>query len=82
MGEELEQRHHLVLDVSIEEGDVEHFLNGMRDEEAASVLCGLDTVLIFKAGVPKYLEILLLPWFGLSREQCIIFVEGTVTFIK
>ena len=32
------------------------------------MLYGADVVLIVKAGVPKRLELLLLPYFGVSRD--------------
>ena len=82
MGEEIERIHHLVVGVFIAEGNVVHCLEGVQDEEASSVLCGSDPVLIVEAGVPKRLELLLLPHFGLSRDQWVVFVEGGVVLVK
>ena len=59
-----------------------HFLEGMQDEEAASVLRGLDAVLIFESGVPNRLELLLILRFGLSRDRLFIFVQGGVVLVE
>ena len=59
-----------------------HFLKGMQDEKKESMLLGSDAVLVVKAGVPKRLDILLLPRFGLSREQWVVLVEGGVVLVK
>ena len=82
MGEEIERRHHFVVGVFIAEGYIVHLLEGVQDEETASVLCGADTVLIVEAGVPKLLEISLLPRFGLSNDRWVVFVEGGVVLVK
>ena len=68
MGRELEQRHHFIVGVFFAEGDLMYLLEGVKDEETASVICGADAVLVVKAGVPKRLELLLLPCFGVSRD--------------
>ena len=81
MGEELEQRHHFVVGVFVAEGDIVHFLEGVQDEETASVLCGSDAVFIVEAGVPKRLELLLLPRFGLSCDRWVVFFEGGVVLV-
>ena len=46
------------------------------------MLCGTDAVLIVKAGVPKRLELLFCPRFGLSRDQWVVFVEGGVVLVE
>ena len=69
MDEELKRRHHFVVGVFVTEGDVVHFLEGVQDENTASMLRGLVAVLVFKASIPKLLELLLLPSFGTLRDQ-------------
>ena len=59
-----------------------HFLEGTKDKKTASVLHGLDAVLVFEASVPKLLEILLLPRFGISRDQWVVLVEGGVVLVE
>ena len=81
MGEELEQRNHFVVAVFVAEGYVVHFLEGVQDENKASVLCGLDAVLVVKVSVPKRLEILLLPRFGLSRDRWVVLIVGDVVLV-
>ena len=46
------------------------------------MLRGADAVLIVEAGVPKRLEISLLPRFGLSHDRWVIFVEGSVVLFE
>ena len=46
------------------------------------MLCGADAVLIVEADVPKRLELSLLPRFGLSCDQWVVFVEGGVVLVK
>ena len=41
-----------------------------------------DAVLIFKACVPKSLELLLLPRFGLSCDRWVVFVKGGVVLVE
>ena len=82
MGKELERRHHFEVGVFVEEGDIVHFIKGVKDEETVSVLHGAYAVLIFEAGIPKRLEISLLPRFGLSRDRWVVFVKGVVVLIK
>ena len=59
-----------------------YFLEGMQDEKTASVLRGSYTVLVFKASVPKRLDLSLLPRFGLSRDQWVVLVEGGVVLVE
>ena len=59
-----------------------HFLEGVQDEDTASVLRGVDAVLIVEAGVPKSLELSLLPRVGLSCDQWVVFVEGRVVLVE
>ena len=82
MGEEIERRHHFLVGVFVAEGYVVHYPEGVQDEKTASVLRGLNAVLIVKAGVPKRLELLLLPRFGLSRYRWVVFVEGGVILVE
>ena len=82
MGKEIERRHNFVVGVFVAEGDVVYFLEGVQDEETASVICVADTVLIIKAGVPKSLELSLLPRFGLSCYRGVVFVEGGTVLVK
>ena len=65
MGEELERRHHFIVGVFVVEGDVVNSLKGVEDENTEFVLRGLDVVLVLEASVPKRLELLLLPHFGI-----------------
>ena len=76
MGKELERIHHFVVGVFVAAGDVVYLLKGVKDEETASVLGGADAVLVVKAGVPKRLELPLLPRFGLYGDQWVVFVKG------
>ena len=46
------------------------------------MLCGADAVLIIKADVPKRLELLLLPRFGISCYRGVVFGEGGVVLVK
>ena len=46
------------------------------------MLRGADAVLVVKAGLPKRLELSLLPCFGISRDQWVIFVEGGVILVE
>ena len=82
MGEELEQRHHFVVGVFVVEVDEVHFLEGVQDEETVYMLGGADAVLMIKKGVPKRREFLLLPRFGLSHDQGVVFVEGGVVLVE
>ena len=82
MGEEIERRHHFVVGVFVAEGDVLHFLEGVQDEETASVLRGSDAVLIVEAGVPKRLDLSLLPRSGLSRDRWFVFIEGGFVLVE
>ena len=82
MGEELNRRHHFVVGVFVAKGYVVHFLEGVQDEEKASVLHGADAVLIIEAVVPKSLELLLLPRFDLSRDRGFVFAEGGVVPVE
>ena len=59
-----------------------YFLEGMQDEKTASVLRGTDAVLIIEAGVPNRLELSLIPSFGLSCDQGVVFVEGGVVLVE
>ena len=43
-------------------------LEGVEDEETASVLGGADAVLVLEAGVPKLLDILLISHFGIFGD--------------
>ena len=54
----------------------------MQDEKTESVLCGLDAVLVVEASVPKRLDLLLLPRFGLSHDRWVVLVEGGVILVK
>ena len=51
------------------EGDVVYLLKGVKGEDTESVLGGVDAVLVVKEGVPKRLDIPLIPRFGLSGDQ-------------
>ena len=59
-----------------------YLLKVVKDEETSSVLCGVDVVLVVNAGVPKRLDLSLLPRFGLSHDQWVIFVEGCVVLVE
>ena len=59
-----------------------NFLKGVEDEKTASVLCGSDAVLVFEASVIKFLEILLLPRFGISRDRWVVLFEWGVVLVK
>ena len=59
-----------------------NFLEGVEDEKTASVLRGSDAVLVFEASVPKRLEILLLPRFGILRDRWVLLVEGVVVLVE
>ena len=61
MGEELERRYHFVVGVFVTEGDVVHFLEGLQDENTASVLHGLDAVLVVEESVSNHQELFLFP---------------------
>ena len=78
MGEELEQRHHFVVGVFVAEGDAVNFLEGVEDENTASVLHVAGAVLVFEASVPKRLEISLLPRFGILHDLWVVLIEGGV----
>ena len=54
----------------------------MKDEEKASVLGGADEILVIKAGVPKRLEISLLPHFGLSGDCWVLFLKGGIVLVE
>ena len=82
MGEELERRHNFVVGVFVTEVDVVNFLEGVEDENTAFLLRFLDAVLVFEASVPKRLELLLLPLFGISRDWWVIIVEGGVVLVE
>ena len=82
MGEEFERRHHFVVGVFVAEGDVVNFLEVVQDEETESLLPGADAVLIIEADVPKCLELLFLPRFGLSPDRGVVFVEGGVVLVE
>ena len=53
-----------------------HFLEGLQNENKASMLRGLDAVLIVEAGVPKRQKLSLLPRFGISCDRWVVFIEG------
>ena len=68
--------------VFISEGDVVYLLEGVEDEETASVIGGADVVLVFEAGATKRLDFLLLPHFGIFGDRWIIFVEGRIVLVE
>ena len=82
MGEELEWGHHFVVGVFVAEGDVVDLLEDVDNEEPASVLGGMDAVLVVKAGVPERLDFSLFPRFGVSDDQWIVFVEGIIVLVE
>ena len=82
MGEELERRHHFVVGVFVAEGDVMYLLKGVKDEETESVLRGVDEVLVVEEGIPKRLELPLIPRFGLSCDRWFVFVKGGMVLVK
>ena len=53
MGKDLEQRNHFLVGVFVMEVDVVDILEVMKDDDTASMLCGMDAVLFVKAGVPS-----------------------------
>ena len=57
-------------------------LEGVEDEETASVLGGVYTVLVIKVGVPKRLEFALFPHFGLSGDRWVICFEGGIVLVE
>ena len=75
-------RHHFIVGVFVAEGDIVHFLEGVQDEETKSVLRGVDAALIVKAGVPKRMDLSLLPRFGLSRDRWVVFIKGGVVLAE
>ena len=82
MGEELERGHHFVVGFFVAEVDVVYLLKGVEDEETASVLGGVYTVLVIKVGVPKRLEFALFPHFGLSGDRWVICFEGGIVLVE
>ena len=82
MGEEIERRHHFVVGVFVAEGDVVHFLKVVQDEKTASMLSGLDAVLVVEASVPKHLGLSLLPRFGLLRDRWAVLVKVGVVLVE
>ena len=82
MGEELERRHYFVVGVFVTEGYVVYPLKGVEDEETASVLGGADTVLVVVAGIPKRLELPLIPRFCLSDDRWVVFVKGGIVLAE
>ena len=82
MGEDLEQRHHLVVGVLVAEGDVVYLLEDVKDEETAYILGGADAVFVVEVSVPKRLELPLLPRFGLSGDHLVVFVEGGIVLVE
>ena len=54
-----------------------YLLEGVEDEETASVVGGTYVVLIVEAGFPKSLEFSLLPRFGIFGDRCIVLFEGS-----
>ena len=59
-----------------------YLLEGVEDEETASVIGGADAVLVFEAGVPRRLNFLLLPRFGIFGDRWIVFVEGGIFLVE
>ena len=82
MGKELELRQHFVVGVFVAEGGAVYLLKGVKDEETASVLGGVDAVFVVESDVPKCLELLLFPRFGLSGDHWVVFVEGGIIFVE
>ena len=68
MGEDLERRHHFIVGVFVVEGDVMYLLEIMKDEETTSTIFGAYAVLVIESGVSKFLELPLLPRFGVSHD--------------
>ena len=54
----------------------------MDDEETAYVLGGAYAVLVIEAGVPKRLDLSLLPCFGLSSDCWVGFFEGGIVLVE
>ena len=82
MGEELERRHHFVVGIFVAEVDVVYLLEGVKDEETASMLGGADVYLVVKVSVPKRLEFPLFPCFSLFGDRWVVFVEGGIVVVK
>ena len=57
-------------------------LEGTKDKDTASMICGADAVLVVKAGVPNRLELPLLPRLGISPDLWVVFVEGGIVLTK
>ena len=59
-----------------------YLLEGVEDEDMASVLGGVNAVLAFEAGVPKRLEFFFLPRFSIFGDFWIVFVKGGIVLVK
>ena len=59
-----------------------YLLEGVKDEETATVLGGADAVLVVKAGFPKRLELLLLPRLSLSGDQWVVFFKRGIVLVE
>ena len=73
--EEGQRQHHFAVSVIAAEGDVVRLLEGVEDELTASVIGGMDAVLVSEAGGAKGLLFALLPHIGFRINGQVVFVE-------
>ena len=80
--EEGQRQHHFAVSVIAAEGDVVRLLEGVEDELTASVIGGMDAVLVSEAGGPQGLLFSFLPIFFFRVDGQVILVKRGLVIVK